>query len=165
MSASVVVAAQKYVPIPGNLTGGSSALLTGRDAVLINGLHGKLGRVHFNAFADLAVSGNSLQTGELHLANSKGTLLVNLEPGTLVKRGKLEQLKVVMIVEQCTGAYTAVEGSAGTATLQLTQSKSPANASNNGAGSIWDTPSRADLALFITSGELMADKALEWGPY
>jgi hypothetical protein len=165
MSAGVAVTAQKFIPIPGDVTGGSSNLLTGTDTVLIGGLHGKLGRVKFNGFADLSVSGKSLLMGELHLANSEGTLLVNLEPGTLVKRGKREQLKVVMIVEECTGAYTAAEGSAGTATLQITQSKSPAKASNGDAASIWDAPSHVDLLLFISSGELKADQALEWGPY
>jgi len=161
----VAVAAQKFIPIPGHLTGGHSKLLPGTNVVLIGGLGGKLGKVQFSASANLGVSGNRLLNGELHLANSRGRLLVNLEPGRLVKSGKGEQLKVVMIVGQCTGAYTAVEGASGTATLLLTNSKSPAKASNsaNPTSSFWGTPEGVDLQLFVISGELKSDKALEWG--
>src|SRR5262249_22300591 len=115
---------------------------------------------------NLDVSGNRSLGGELHLTNSHGTLLVNLERGTLVKNSKGEQLKVVMIVGSCTGAYTAVEGNAGTATFQLTKTKSLTNASNNGntTHSMWNARA-VDLALFMSSGELKADEALEWGPY
>jgi hypothetical protein len=159
----VAAAAQKFVPIPGDLKGGTSMLLTGTDIVLVGGLSGKLGRVHFNAFANLDVSGDNLLNGELHLANPNGTLLVNLERGNLVKHGKGEQLKVVMIVGQCTGPYTDVEGSAGTATLKLTGSKSPTNAPKFVSLDDWNK--RYLFTLFLTSAELKADKALEWGPY
>jgi hypothetical protein len=159
----ISVAAQKFVPIPGNLTGGSSRLLTGTNIVLVGGLSGKLGRVQFRAFANLEVSGDKLLGGELHLSNSQGTILVNLEPGKLVKHGEVEQLKVVMIVGQCTGPYAAVEGAAGTATLKLTSSKSPTNAPQYINLDDWNR--RYLFTLFLTSAELKADKPLEWGPY
>ena len=159
----IAVSAQKFVPIPGTLTGGTSKLLTGTDIVLVGGLSGKWGRVQFRAFANLSVSGDSLLNGELHLANSKGTLLVNLEPGKLVESGKNERLKVVMIVGQCTGPYAAVEGAAGTATLKLTSSKSPTNAPQYINLDDWNR--RYLFTLFLTSAELKADKPLEWGPY
>jgi hypothetical protein len=158
----VAVAAQKFVPIPGNLTGGSSRLLTGTNIVLVGGLSGKLGRVQFRAFANLEVSGDNLLNGELHLSNSQGTLLVNLEPGKLVNHGKGEQLKVVMIVGQCTGPYAAVEGASGTATLKLTSSKSPTNAAEN--LKLLDWSKQYDFILFLTSGELKSDRVLEWQP-
>jgi hypothetical protein len=159
----VVVAAQKFVPIPGNLAGGSSKLLAGTNIVLVGGLSGKLGRVQFRAFANLEVSGDNLLNGELHLSNSLGTLLVNLEPGKLVKHGTAEQLKVVMIVGQCTGPYAAVEGAAGTATLKLTSSKPTTNAPQYINLDDWNR--RYLFTLFLTSAELKADKPLEWGPY
>jgi hypothetical protein len=68
-----------------------------------------------------------------------------------------------MIVGQCTGPYTAVEGAAGTATLKLTSNKSPTNAPKYINLDDWNR--RYLFTLFLTSAELKADKPLEWGPY
>jgi len=126
---SVIVAArQAKLPIKGNFRGGQSSLIPGTNYVAMGGSSGKIGKVSFQATMYGQVSGKTFEGGTLHLFNSSGTILTDLGPGKLVVKGKTEDLKVGFEFDQGTGPYAQVAGSAGTLTIELTRTKSKAQA-------------------------------------
>jgi hypothetical protein len=112
-------------PIKGTFKGGQSELLGG-SLVYMTGSSGKLGSVAFDERVEGQVSGNSFLGGTLLLGNSQGTMSFTLEPGTLKKSGKDEDLKVIFIIGTATGTYLPTEGSAGNVTIKLGAGKSSA---------------------------------------
>jgi hypothetical protein len=125
---AVTANSQKSATIKGNMSGGQSSLIPGTDTVAMGGFRGKLGKTPLQAAIYGTVSGNRLLSGSLHLFNSQGDILADLGPGTLVKKGKYDDVKVEFEFYQGTGAYTQVSGWAGTATVELKTGKSTSKA-------------------------------------
>jgi hypothetical protein len=122
----VAVAARPGGPIKGSFKGGQSELLSNGSLVYLTGSSGKIGNVAFGETAEGEVSGNRFLGGTLNLANSQGTMVFTLEPGTLKQSGKDEDLKVIFIIDNASGTYVPTEGSAGNVTIKLRAAKSSA---------------------------------------
>jgi len=123
----VVPAAQKFVPVKGTFKGGPTTVLQG-DYFVVGGLSGKLGKVRFSGHADGFFSGNTLQGGYIDLTNSQGTITASLGEGKLATKGNTTQVKVELVFEDATGAYSLTRGSAGDVTLTFSGAKSPGKA-------------------------------------
>jgi hypothetical protein len=153
LHAGARAAAKANPPIKGTLSGGESSLLTlgGSDTVIMGGSSGKIGNVDFQASMFGTVSGNRFQGGMLHLSNSQGDIPASLGPGTLVKHGKTEDLKLVIIFGQATGPYAQASGWAGDVTFKLKPSKAAANSVPLGEGAVQWAGVWIQLLLFIDS--------------
>ena len=145
------VAAKKASVIKGSFAGGKSELVDGGPLIYMTGSSGKIGKVSFGAIVEGEVSGNKFLGGSLHLSNSLGTITASLGPAALKKSGKTEDLKVIFVFDDATGAYTPADGSAGAATIKLGTSKSGSKAVAQ-AEPIWDFNNAWDgLGLVIDS--------------
>jgi hypothetical protein len=99
----------------------------------------------------------TLWTTELHETLLVGSL--SPMPGSPVQKGKVEQLKVVMIFGQGTGPYKVGVGASGTATLQLVQSRpKPAEVEPESNEDIWAADAVEDIYLLIASGKTSFDQ-------
>jgi hypothetical protein len=119
----VVPAAKKFVPVKGTLSGGPTTVLEG-DYFVVGGLSGKLGKVGFSGHADGFFSGNTFKGGYIVLSNSQGSITANLAQGTFATKGKTTQVKVSVVFQDATGAYSLTAGSAGVVTLKFSSAKS-----------------------------------------
>jgi hypothetical protein len=166
--AAVVQAASQTFRVDGTFTGGKTALAPG-PILSIDGLSGKLGDVPFHASVSGQIFGYRFVSGfiQLSIPQSKSTLVAELGRGPLSRSGKTEQLKLLTIVTQATGAYSDVVGSVGKSRFQFTagqpqstsktQSESASKPHRGGAN--W-TPKTVQFTLLLGKVTLKAYEVL-----
>jgi hypothetical protein len=157
--AAVGAAAAHVVPVKGMFTGGSTSLPPGSLMLSIGGLSGELGKVQLTGVVGGQISGHRFVSGFMQLSNSQGSLVADLGRGTVHKSGKTQQLKLLVIVTQATGAYSDVAGSVGKARFTFTAEPGKSVSGLNSARQKW-YPKTVEFTVLFAGLTLKADQAL-----
>jgi hypothetical protein len=141
--------------IPGLFKG---TLVNHTFEIVSTNLSGKVDKVAFSGLFTGTIFGKQFAGGMLHLANTKGTIDVEMFPSQIVTKGSQSSVGAQTVITQATGAYAVVAGLGGKASIQWNSGPSFHEGTREGfkLGLSWETqsltPEERTIVLQILSG-------------
>jgi hypothetical protein len=127
--AHALVTSLKHGRLPAVFKGHTS--INGSTQVT-TGLTGRIGRDHFTGSGSGTTAGNVVQSGTVYLANSQGTIELELSTASVVGAGRRMRQEVPVVVVAATGKYAPFVHTTGVLTTWNVPARSGATSTFSG---------------------------------